>query len=158
MNEHLLALVHKYRSKGILIDANIALLYVVGSFDIKLVRNHPRTSEYTEEDFELASKFIDFFKYRITTPHVLTEVSNLLGKNLEARMVLAGYLTAANEILHGCEVLSKGTAFLRFGLTDSAIYETSKNQYLVFTDDGPLYGFLGNNKIDVVNLEQVRTI
>ncbi len=80
MNSHLLELIRKYKHKGLLIDTNSALLYLVGSFDPSLIRNHSRTSKYSEDDFDKVSKFIEFFVEMITTPHVLAEISNLLGR------------------------------------------------------------------------------
>ena len=40
--------------------------------------------------------------------------------------------------------------FGKFGPTDVAILDISKDNYLVLTDDGPLVGLLRNNGVDVV--------
>ena len=158
MNSHLLALIRKYRNRGILIDTNIALLYLVGSVDLSLVRNHSRTSKYSEDDFERVSKFVESFVERITTPHILTEISNLLGKRNDFFSALRGYIIQAEEVHLTGKALAGSSAFFDFGLTDSAIFETAIGHYLVVTDDGPLYGFLESKKVDVVSLNQLRMI
>lgn len=48
--------------------------------------------------------------------------------------------------------------FVKFGLADTAIIETAKDSYLVFTNDQPLYGFLINAQIDVISLDQLRMV
>ncbi len=158
MNSHLLTLIQKYCKKGLLIDTNLALLYLVGSFDRSLIRNHPRTSVYTENDFERIEAFIESFAERVTTPHVLTEISNLLGKQTDVREVLIQYINKCKEIYWAAGSLTGSTAFNSYGLTDSAIVETARDNFLVVTDDGPLYSFLLGSKVEAVNLEQIRMI
>ncbi len=48
--------------------------------------------------------------------------------------------------------------FLDFGLTDTAIIETSKNSYLILTDDKPFFGYLLSKGIDADSLVQIRMI
>jgi rRNA-processing protein FCF1 len=158
MNDYLLKLIQKYKQKGLLIDTNITLLYIVGSFDINLVRNFKRTDMFTEEDFEKVSKFIDYFDLRITTPHVLTEVSDFIDNRQNLQAVLKIYIENTKEIFSESLELSKKETFLKSGLADTAVTYTAKNSYLIFTDDRPLYGFLTNLQIDVVNLDQIRRI
>jgi hypothetical protein len=158
MNDYLLRLIQKYKQKGLLIDTNIVLLYIIGSIDILKIRDFSRTAMFTEDDFYKVSKFIDYFDLKITTPHVLTEISNLIGNKQNLHSFLKAYVEGSKEIfLKSSEVL-KNKAFLNFGLADTAIIDTAKDSYLIFTDDRPLYGFLVNSQIDAVNLDQVRAI
>lgn len=73
-------LIGKYKSKGILFDANLALLYLVGAHDLRLVGDGKfnKLSNYTTDDYRLLLSLKCKFKKAITTPHVLTEVSNLI--------------------------------------------------------------------------------
>ncbi len=155
MNNYLLMLVQKYKNKGILIDTNIVLLYIIGSIDLYLIRNNSRTSMFTENDFYKVSKFIDYFDVKITTPHILTEVSNLLGNREINHLYLKTYIEKSEEkILTGIELSGKKT-FLKFGLADTATIENAANSYLIFTNDKPLYGYLIENKIDAVSLDNL---
>ena len=158
MNSHLLALIGKYREKGILIDTNIALLYLVGSLDLFLIRNHSRTSGYSEDDFDRVSKFIEFFVEPVSTPHILTEISNLLGRDNDLRLVLQTYIIRSKEVHTLATSLIESKAYLKFGLVDSAIFEVARGEFLVVTDDGPLFGFLESQHVDVVSLDQIRKI
>ncbi len=158
MNEYLLSLIRKYKNKGVLIDTNILLLYLVGSLDLNLIREFKRTSHFTEDDFNLISNFIKYFDLKITTPHVLTEVSDFIDNRQHLQSVLKIYVGNTREIFINSMELSKKDTFLTFGLADTSITYTAKDKHLIFTDDNPLYGFLINSKIDAVNSDQIRMI
>jgi hypothetical protein len=64
----------------LLIDANLLLLLVVGSADRSLIESFKRTRAYTREDFDLLLRLVARFPKVVTTPNVLTEVSNLAGQ------------------------------------------------------------------------------
>ena len=97
MNDYLLELIQHYKQKGILIDTNILLLYIVGAVDINLIRNFGRTAEFAENDFYVVSKFVDYFDIKITTPHILTEVSNLFGNRKSLQAALSKYIELAKN-------------------------------------------------------------
>ena len=79
MNEDITFLL-KHRGKSALLDANLLLVYVIGKTDRKLLGRHHHTKQY-EEDFELLEMVVDNFRTIMTTPNILTEVSNLGKKN-----------------------------------------------------------------------------
>jgi hypothetical protein len=70
-------LILKHRGNGLLVDTNLLLLYLVGKTNPDRIRNFKRTSRYTVEDFELLDEIMGQFKTLVTTPHILTELSNL---------------------------------------------------------------------------------
>ena len=158
MNDYLLGLIQKYKQKGLLIDTNILLLFIVGSIDISLIRDFKRTANFSENDFVKVTKFIDYFDLKITTPHVLTEVIDFIDNRQYLQAVLKGNIENSKEIFIESSELSKQKTFLKFGLADSSVTYTAKDNYLIFTDDRPLYGFLINSQIDAVNLDQIRMI
>ena len=75
MNTYEEILIDKYKAKGILIDANLALLYLVGNFDLRLVGDGKfnKLSNYKTDDYRLLLRLKNRFKKAVTTPHVLTE-------------------------------------------------------------------------------------
>ncbi len=158
MNTYVSDVVQRYTNKGILIDANIALLYVVGSLAPSEIPDHGRTAGYSEDDFTRVSKFIEYFHVRITTPHILTEISDLLGNDLELHQVLRGFIAITDEVYERSLLLSESDPFIKIGLADAAILMAAKNTYLVLTDDGPLQQFLLSAGIDFVNLDQIRQV
>lgn len=156
MNDNLRRLVQKYRKRGLLIDTNLLLLYIIGSFNIELIREFKRTSHFTIDDFYLISDFIELFESKITTPNILTEVSNLMGNKPNLRALLKIYISNSEEKTQESIKVVQNDAFITFGITGAAIIEISKNSYLVMTDDNPFYGILVNKGIDTVNLDELR--
>ncbi|HEY9174378.1 MAG TPA: hypothetical protein VI136_19005 [Verrucomicrobiae bacterium] len=78
--EQLFKLLAKHRQSGVALDSNLLLLLWIGSFDRSLVSRFKRTQKYTEFDFDLLVELIRRIPLLVTTPSVLTEVSNLAGQ------------------------------------------------------------------------------
>ncbi len=72
-------LLARYKRKGVLVDSNLLLLLFVGLFDPARIKKFKRTGHFSEVDFRLLVNFLAYFDKAITTPHILTEVSNLAG-------------------------------------------------------------------------------
>jgi len=70
-------LYEKYKSKGVLVDTNLMVLVVIGSYSKNRILTFKRTIQYTLEDHDLILQIITNFPRRITTPHILAEVDNL---------------------------------------------------------------------------------
>ena len=85
MTDPLLALMQRYHSRGVLVDTNILLLYFVGKFKREQVPNFKRTAQFTPEDFDLLFRLLSRFDHIVTTPNVLSEVSNLSAQLGERR-------------------------------------------------------------------------
>ena len=77
MNEYVTGLFQRYRSRGVLVDTNILLLFFVGSFERTLITRFKRTNQYRAEDYDLLCHFLSHFDRMATTPHVLSEVNSL---------------------------------------------------------------------------------
>ena len=70
-------LIEKYRRNGLLIDSNLFLLWVVGSTNESRIARFNRTQKYSVEDFRLLRILVHEFQEVVTSPHILTELSNL---------------------------------------------------------------------------------
>lgn len=154
-------LVSAYREKGLLIDTNLLLLYSVGKTERARIQRFKRTVKFTVEEFDLLKRFLRLFTKVVTTPHVLTEVSNLMGQlpqDLYALFygALVSQIAVLEERYTSSVSLAATTHFTRFGLTDSAIAELAPGQYLVLTDDLNLFGYLQNRGIDAINFNHLR--
>src|ERR1700733_8014690 len=77
MNSAVSPLLKRYCGKPAILDANVLLLYWCASFDSGLVHAFKRLNSFSSEDIELLCKTLKLFPSIRTTPHVLTEVSNL---------------------------------------------------------------------------------
>jgi rRNA-processing protein FCF1 len=156
-------LLSRYSNKGILIDTNLLLLYFVGKYKPSEIPKFKRTAAFEVNDFRLLLSILRRFNRIITTPNILTEVSNL-SNQLPNNYKPAYYTEFANQVslldeqyttsLNICSL----DHFRKFGLTDSGIIESAKNQYLVLTDDFKLTKFLENIKIDVINFNHIRLL
>jgi hypothetical protein len=63
--------------KPAILDSNLLLLNWCAQFDPSLVNSFKRLNSFRLEDFDLLVAVLRLFPVLRTTPHVLTEVSNL---------------------------------------------------------------------------------
>ncbi|MBI5250400.1 MAG: hypothetical protein HY912_12970 [Desulfomonile tiedjei] len=152
----------KHRTKGALIDTNILLLLFVGRYDRALVPKFKRTKIFTDDDYSLAEKIVSFFARVVTTPNILTEVSNL--SNQLPEQIKQKYFREFVSVVDLLEeeYVASATAcghhyFPRCGLTDSTIMALAQKNYLVITDDFALSNILHGLNIDVINFNHLRT-
>jgi len=73
MKEYVAGLINKHKKNGALLDANLALLLLVGQVDRKHISSFKRTSKYTAADYQALVDVPSNFKTIVTTPNVLTE-------------------------------------------------------------------------------------
>jgi predicted nucleic acid-binding protein len=159
MNEDV-AFIAKHQQRGALLDANILLVYVVGMCDTRLLPQFHHTKQY-KDDFPLIQRLVNHFRLIYTTPHVLTEVSNLgkkLGEKLSPRFF--DELQKVVQVLEERSCTSKDATANRYfrtlGLTDAALLHIAVNDILVITADLPLYLTLRHTNIDAVNINHLR--
>lgn len=153
----------KYREEGALVDANLLLLVAIGLYDRRRIPSFKRTAAFTPDEFDLLQAFLSPFTCVVTTPHILTEVTNLVGQlptdeARDVRLVLRELIPQMSEMCPASRSLAESSSFLQFGLTDTAISEVSPNEYLVVTDDLPLYHFLAGTGVDVINFNHLRPL
>jgi hypothetical protein len=161
--EYLAPLLQKYRGKGILVDTNLLLLLLVGSIDTRLLERFKPTANhgFTSSDYELLCWMMGQFRKILTTPHVLSEVSNLSfqPKGAPGKLLLNEIIALsqrADEHYEASRKLAVKDEFREFGLTDTAMANLPSNQYLVLTVDFPLSGWLEKQGVDVVNFTRLR--
>ena len=161
MNQQINEIFDRYQQSGILIDTNILLLYFVGSYDIQQISKFKRTKQFVTEDYKLLTRIWNSFKKIVTTPHILTEVSNW-GNQLAQHHWPGFYEQFALKIRlleehhQPAQALSQTEYFSKFGLTDTGIIQLVQGQYLVLTDDFRLSQYLSNIQIDTINFNHIR--
>ncbi|MFN5301932.1 MAG: PIN domain-containing protein [Pseudanabaena sp.] len=154
-------LIERYRTKGILIDTNILLLWLVGSTNKARITKFNRTQSFEITDYELLLEIFKKFKQISTTPNILTEVSNLINKLREPERsqcfsVFARDIVQLDEIYTDSHTIAATDKFTKFGLTDCGIVNVAKDNYLVLTDDLKLAIYLQNIGIDTLNFNNIR--
>jgi rRNA-processing protein FCF1 len=155
-------LISRYREKGILVDTNILLLYFIGRCDPNQIQTFKRTRQFTIEDFECLFNLVQSFEKVITTPNVLTEVNSLSGQlgepfKIEFFTNFIREISIVDEHYVQSQDAIQVEEFIKLGLTDSGIFNLSKNSYLVLTDDFRLSQYLQKKNIDVINFSHIRT-
>jgi hypothetical protein len=152
-----------WQSRGLLVDANILVLYLVGSLDPGLIGRHKRLDKFTIEDFRLLEELLSPLPSIVTTPNVLTEVSNLVvqigGPTKEKlRILLAALLQRGVFQEHAVESVeaSRVEEFRRIGLTDAGIVLMARRGWAVLTDDLPLYLALQAHGVEAINFNHLR--
>ena len=149
MPDFLEARLGPYRRRGLLLDSNLLLLYVVGQTDRNLVRSFKRTQAFTDADFRLLVLLRTRFDSLVTTPHVLTEVNGLTNAltgsyRVDVRARLAADVALLDERHIPAIDLVETASFKGLGLTDSALalIAQSADGPLVLSTDGALVQFI----------------
>ena len=152
MPDFLEATIGPHRHRGLLLDSNLLVLYVVGQADRRLVRSFKRTREFTDADFRLLFGLMASFSSLVTTPHVLTEVNGLTNQltgahrqNVRAWIALD---TPRWDERHAPAAALTGTAaFARLGLTDAALVSLARapDGPFVLSTDGALVQFIAGS-------------
>ncbi|MGB8701424.1 MAG: hypothetical protein WCD18_18575 [Thermosynechococcaceae cyanobacterium] len=157
-------LIIKNRNRGVIVDANLLLVYIIGDINPNRLSKFTRTSQFDAQSHELLVELIGNFNPIITTPNILTEVCNLLGNLQEPErsqcLSLVKYLTENKAIFLEFYIESKIAAneicFTRLELTDSVIsHLAKKDNYLVLTIDLKLHLHLLSEGIDSINFNNL---
>lgn len=161
MKDYVTGLLQRYRRAGVLLDSNILLLYFVGSFDPKQISRFKRTKQFTEEDYYTLLSVLGYFEKIVSTPNILTEVSNLSGQFAEPLKLLyfdkfASGIALIDERYLPSANISQIQGFRRFGITDAGIIHLARDT-LILTDDFRLSQYLQSKNVDVLNFNHIRT-
>jgi hypothetical protein len=159
----------RHAGKSILLDSNLLLVFLSGAMGASFFSKFKRVSNnYKMEDYELLLRLLKSFTVLSTTPHVLTEVSNLAqGLTGTYRRVWDANFIAlvrsektwigVREKWTSAAELSERAEFSPFGITDTALTQLS-SEALVVTEDHRLSGFLKSRDIPVLDFGDLRKL
>jgi hypothetical protein len=145
----------------LLFDANLLVLFVVGTVNRGRIETFKRTSRYTNSDYDLLIRVLDKFQQLYTVPHVLAEVNNLTDlsgpERLLARAVLKETISMLSEIQVSSGLAAAEPTYDKLGLADAAIGVVAREHACaVLTDDLDLYLQLGRENVEVFNFNYLR--
>lgn len=163
MFEHIEELIRRHSNGGVLVDTNLLILLFIGQTRPDLIGKYQHTKEYSKEDFRILSRLLARFRFILTTPHILTEVSNLSGKlqgDVPRAFRLHFSVSAPKFEDRTCSVQrSVGNSyFTRLGFTDASICEVTDKNTLVLTADLPLANVLEHLGAHVINFNHIRVL
>jgi hypothetical protein len=130
----------------VLLDSNLLLLLVIGTIDRRLITSFKRTQHFSESDYDAVREIASLSGRLITTPHIVTETSNLANQ-LPDRMkerffhTLRDMIAMMEERYTSARILSEHKLFY-FGITDVAMLTEqlatteSEQEVIVLTQDG----------------------
>jgi hypothetical protein len=123
------------------VDSNLLLVYCVGSVARSRVAEEKVTRHYGAADFRVLDEFFGHFDRILTTPNIMTEVSNL-SRRLRAdvwQLVLLwmkeSFFDFVREEYVNSMAATKHLLFDELGISDATIGICADNGHLVVTDD-----------------------
>lgn len=159
----------RHSGKSILLDSNLLLVFITGSLGPSVFARFKRISAYTIQDYELLVRFVNAFRFLLTTPHILTEVSSLANslpawykpdwyRNLALLIASEHVEPGMRERWIPATELSQMPEFAAFGITDTALMTRLSSEALVVTEDYRLSGALRSQNIPVLNFRDLRQL
>jgi predicted nucleic acid-binding protein len=153
------------RRSGLLLDANVLTLLIVGRVNRARIAEFKRTRRYDIHAFNLLLHLLRQASPReiFALPQVLAETSNLTdlkGKELlAARLALRDGIRQSHELQIPSLKAADHPAYSRLGLTDAAISIAAlENGFAVLTDDLNLYLTLSEQGTSVLNFTHLRQL
>lgn len=151
------------RSRTLLLDTNLLLLLFIGGKNPSLIPKARTLSAFIEEDYDLLGEVINdnSFNRLVTTPHIMTEVSNLLGKERSdikglGREAMTEFIDKCVEHTDSSAILASHPEFNRLGLTDVAIAVAARLPAFVLTADAGLYLHVSSSGLEAENFNHIR--
>ena len=143
-------------TSGLIVDANLLVLYIVGSVNRDRIENFKRTRQYKASDYDLLVDVMGKYQPLYSVAHDLAEVSNLTDlageERMHARRILSDTFSLLTEVDIRSERAAQDPLYQELGLTDAAIGAIARsNGCTVLTDDLSLYLRLSKDHVDVVN-------
>lgn len=154
-------IISRYASKGLIIDTNVLLLYIFGSFDIDKIEKWEKTNMFTPKDFQILLKIVEQFHCILLTPQITAELTNFLPAINNRRYgdyseVLKEIIIALKEKYTHKDTLIASEFLPKFGFTDISIFELATQGYMVLTAEFPLYGLLVKQNLPCINFNHLR--
>ena len=160
MNLALHPLLAAYRGWPVVLDSNLLLLHWCSSFDPSLIKTFKRLNAFETNDINLLGETLNGLGELRTTPHVLTEVSNLSNalpswrKSAWGIHVSGGIALIREHHEPACNILSDPGS-VEFGLTDAALTMLARD-HLILTIDWALASMLNSRGLAGINFKQLR--
>lgn len=148
--------------KGIVPDSNLLVLFLVGLYDTNQISQYKRSQMYSVNDYNKLVKILLSYKKIVLNQPIITEACNHLD-NLNAQLSSLFYDRIKIELMKYADdsqttnhILSRDT-FVTLGFADSSLEMLSSN-YVVLTDDSPLYGQILSKSGKVIFWRQIKDI
>jgi hypothetical protein len=157
--ERLAAIVRTHQA-GLLLDTNLLVLFLADRASPEFARRWGRTASFDERYLVPLRAAVGAASRLVTTPHVLTEVSNFTTEGTardkdhqRLKQLVREFALRARERFISSNQLATDPAFMRLGLAEVAqMFRSRRRRPLILTVDGPLTGELERRGLPVANL------
>ena len=159
MSEH--PLLAAFVGKPLVLDSNLLILRWCMQVNPSLIRSFKRLSSFQPVDAEGLEATLEVFSSVKTTPHVLTEISNLANQLPEwikddwTRNYVHQVKLVDEIYTPSSEVVSD--PIIRLGLTDAALVSLASS-HVILTVDFPLSNYLSSRSLNGINFTHLRSI
>lgn len=145
-----------------LIDSELLVLFVVGLTNRHYISKHGRLRAYTDAEFDLLLKTLEFMDEIVFSPHTLAEASNHLEQKIADpfKSEIMAHFRALMGRIREVSVTSHHAAgraeFLRLGLTDSVVLSVASENVAILTADVDLYLAAAKAGYHAINFNHIR--
>lgn len=153
-------LLEPYLGWPVVLDSNLLLLHWCSRFDPSLVRTFIRLNAFEPYDMDVLAEALAVFGDLQTTPHVLTEVSNLanslpMWRKAAWSVHISGGIVLIPEFYEPSSQIMADPGSSQFGLTDAALMRLAVDR-VILTTDWPLASMLNSRGLASINFKQLR--
>jgi len=153
-------LLDTYVGWPVVLDSNLLLLHWCSSFDPSLIRTFKRLNAFELDDLYVLAETLAVLGELQTTPHVLTEVSNLANSLPSWRksawsVHISGGISLIPEFYESSSQIMADSGSSEFGLTDAALARLAVNR-VILTIDWRLASMLNSRGLAGINFKQLR--
>jgi hypothetical protein len=144
----------------VVLDSNLLLLHWCASFDPSLIRTFKRLNAFDSRDIYSLRETLSALGELRTTPHVLTEVSNLANALPSWRkpawsLHVSGGIVLIPEFHEPATTIMSDPGSAEFGLTDAALARLAAD-HVVLTIDWRLASMLNSRGLAGINFKHLR--
>lgn len=144
----------------VVLDSNLLLLHWCTSFDPLLIKTFKRLNAFDLSDTFLLHDALAAFGELRTTPHVLTEVSNLSNalpswKKPAWGLHISKGVALIQEFYEPASIIMKDPGSVEFGLTDAALTRLATD-HVILTIDWRLTSMLNSRGLAGINFKHLR--
>lgn len=130
--------------RTLVLDANLAVLLVVGLAAPDLIGSHRRVRSFDKGDFDRLTAIVESFPRLLFTPNVLTETSNLARSTSQNRYgplaeAFKALITDASETFVPSPRAVERSEFPALGLTDAGLLDVLDETTTLLTTDLDLH-------------------
>ena len=147
--------------RQLILDANLAVLLIVGLADPRLVASHRNLKSYDLKDLDLLKAAVSMSGDLLWCPHLASEVSNLIRQiggpaKITVTHALARALKGAHEELVSSERGIDHWAYPSLGLNDAILLRLAQSGATLLTADLQLHLSALGDGLSSVNFAELR--